>query len=237
MGEAPLAFVVDDEPAMLEIITFVLETQGFRCESFRAAEPAWIALGRLRPDLVVLDVMLPGMSGVELCARIRAHSDVPVMLVTAKGESDDRIAGLEADADDYVVKPFHPRELALRAQRLVRRNEAPAGVSTRAGLLRVDPGALEAVIGTEKVALTMGEYRVLQALLTQPDEVIDFRALLIAGWGEADRLGGREMIKTTVYRLRHKLDAAAPGAGQVVESVRGAGYLIRSAAATTVTDL
>lgn len=229
MTDAPLAFVVDDEPAMIDIITFVLETQGFRCESFHAAEPAWVALSRTKPDLVVLDVMLPGMSGITLCSRIRATSDVPVMLVTAKGESDDRIAGLEADADDYVVKPFHPRELALRAQRLVRRSESPANVVTRVGHLHLDPSGTQAVLATERIALTSSEYKVLQALLSQPDEVIDFRGLLIAGWGETDRIGGREMIKTTVYRLRHKLDAAVPDGGQVIESVRGAGYMVRSA--------
>ena len=230
MADAPLAFVIDDEPAMLDIITFVLETQGFRCEAFRAAEPAWAALNRSRPDLVVLDVMLPGMSGVTLCSRIRATSDVPVMLVTAKGEPDDRIAGFEADADDYVVKPFHPRELALRAQRLVRRHDQPQSVATRAGQLRLDAGGVEAILDAERIPLTGNEYKVLQALLAQPDEVVDFRGLLIAGWGDADRLGGRELVKTLVYRLRHKLDAAVPDSGRVIESVRGAGYIIRTSA-------
>lgn len=213
---------------MIDIITFVLETQGFRCESFSAAEPAWVALSRTKPDLVVLDVMLPGMSGITLCGRIRATSDVPVMLVTAKGETEDRIAGLEADADDYVVKPFHPRELALRAQRLVRRNEQPQAVATSVGQLYLDPGGVEVVIGGERVSLTGNEYKVLQALLAQPDDVIDFRGLLIAGWGDADRIGGRELVKTLVYRLRHKLDAAVPDSGRVIESVRGTGYIIRS---------
>src|SRR5690606_30697983 len=93
-----LAFVVDDEPAMLDIVTFALETQGFTTESFRSAEAAWSALERSRPDLVVLDIMLPGISGISLCQRIKSRWDVPVMLVTAKGEVSDRIAGLEAEA-------------------------------------------------------------------------------------------------------------------------------------------
>lgn len=228
MHETPLAFVVDDEPAMLDIITFALETQGFRCESFRAAEPAWSALSRSRPDLVVLDVMLPGMSGITLCSRIRATTNIPVMLVTAKAESADRIRGLEADADDYVVKPFHPRELALRAQRLVRRNQPADVARTGFGTLTLSPGDVQAVLGSERIALTGNEYKVLAALIAQPDAAIDFRELLIAGWGEADRLGGREMIKTAVYRLRHKFDAAAPGSGRIVESVRGLGYLLRT---------
>jgi len=229
MADAPLAFVVDDEPAMLDIMTFALETQGFRCESFRSAEAAWVSLTRTRPDLVVLDVMLPGMSGITLCSRIRATSDVPVMLVTAKGEPRDRIAGLEADADDYVVKPFHPRELALRAQRLVRRNAPSDAATTAHGMLTLSPGDVQAVLGTERIPLTGNEYRVLAALLAQADEVLDFRELLIAGWGEAERLGGREMLKTTIYRIRHKFDAAVPESGRMIESVRGAGYRLRTA--------
>ena len=228
MADSPLAFVIDDEPAMLDIMTFALETQGFRCEEFRSAEAAWVALSRTRPDLVVLDVMLPGMSGITLCTRIRATTDVPVMLVTAKGEPTDRIAGLEADADDYVVKPFRPRELALRAQRLVRRREPTGLAKTPFGVLRLDPSGVEAILGSERIALTGNEYKVLAALLAEPGETIDFRGLLIAGWGDGDRLAGREMIKTAVYRLRHKLDTAVADSGRVIESVRGTGYLIRT---------
>ncbi|MGB3731493.1 response regulator transcription factor [Microbacterium sp.] len=226
--DEPLVFVVDDEPAMLDVMTFALETQGFRCEVFRSAEPAWTALSRQRPELVVLDVMLPGMSGLTLCTRIRATTDVPVMLVTAKGEPAERIAGFEADAEDYVVKPFHPRELALRAQRLVRRRTTTQQILTEFGVLRVETGT-DAVLGTVRMTLTGNEYKVLAALLAEPNETIGFRELLIAGWGEADRLGGREMIKTAVYRLRHKLDSAVPQSGRVIESVRGSGYLLRAA--------
>ncbi|WP_407441251.1 response regulator transcription factor [Rhodococcus sp. (in: high G+C Gram-positive bacteria)] len=228
MAEDPLAFVIDDEPAMLDIMTFALETQGFRCEGFRTAEAAWVALSRHRPDLVVLDVMLPGMSGITLCGRIRATTDIPVMLVTAKSEPRDRIAGLEADADDYVVKPFHPRELALRAQRLVRRRQSANSALTEYGSLTLSPGEVLAILGTERIPVTGSEYKVLAALLAQPDETLDFRELLIAGWGEADRLGGREILKTTVYRLRHKLDASVPDSGRLIESIRGVGYRLRA---------
>ncbi len=228
MSEGPLAFVVDDEPAMLDIMTFALETQGFRCEAFRSAEAAWVRLSRSRPDLMVIDVMLPGMSGITLCSRIRATSAVPVMLVTAKGEPRDRIAGFEADADDYVVKPFHPRELALRAQRLVRRNAPSDAAATMHGMLMLSPGDVQAVLDTERIQLTGSEYKVLAAFLAQPDEVLDFRELLVAGWGESERLGGREMLKTTVYRLRHKFDAAMPGSGRMIESIRGSGYRLRT---------
>lgn len=228
MSESPLAFIVDDEPAMLDIVSFALETQGFRWEGFRSAEGAWQALARTRPDLFVLDVMLPGMSGIALCTRIRATTDIPVMLVTAKGESADRIAGLEADADDYVVKPFHPRELALRAQRLVRRQHSHTLAKTAFGVLRLDPGGVEAVLAGERIPLTGNEYKVLAALIADANQTIDFRALLIAGWGDGDRLAGREMIKTTVYRLRNRFDDAIADSGRIIESVRGIGYMLRA---------
>ena len=224
----PLAFVIDDEPAMLDIITFALETQGLRFESFRSAESAWIALHHRRPDLIVLDVMLPGISGITLCRRIKANWDVPIILLTAKGEPADRIQGLEADADDYIVKPFHPRELALRAQRLVRHDMVSTRLSTVVGTVQLEPSGVEVVIAGIRIALTSNEFKVLSALMTQPNQPLGFNRLLTAGWGDIDRLGGREMIKTTVYRLRHKLDAAVPESGQLVESVRGTGYLLRA---------
>jgi len=226
-SRAPLAFVVDDEPAMLDIVTFALETQGFQTRSFRSAEAVWPDLVRSRPDLVVLDVMLPGASGMTLCTRIKEQWDVPVMLVTAKGDTSDRIAGLEAQADDYMAKPFHPRELALRAQRLVRRPDPDRGSVTSAGGLELDAVRHEVVVGSGRVALTANEYRLLAALMARPSVPVPFTELLLLGWGEADRMGDRDMIKAAVYRMRHKLEAVAPGSSRVIESIRGTGYLLR----------
>ncbi|WP_104087346.1 response regulator transcription factor [Arthrobacter sp. GMC3] len=219
----PLAFVVDDEPAMLDIVTFALETQGFIYQSFRSAEALWQALRHTIPDLVVLDVMLPGVSGITMCRRIKASTQIPVILLTAKGESADRIAGLEAEADDYMVKPFHPRELALRAQRLVRRAPEQSQVIA-AGPFELDPAGDCVCVGTARVLLTPNEFKVLTALVSQPGKSLGFDQLLLAGWRDADRLGGRQMLKTAVYRLRHKLESAVPGAGEHIESVRGTGY-------------
>ena len=151
-----------------------------------------------------------------------------IILLTAKGETADRIEGLEANADDYIVKPFHPRELALRAQRLVRQSVESTRLSTPVGVMHLDASGVEVVIAGTRIALTSNEFKVLSALMSRPNQTLGFTRLLTAGWGDADRLGGREMIKTTVYRLRHKLDAAVPNSGQLVESVRGTGYLLRS---------
>lgn len=228
MNDQPLAYVIDDEPAMLDIATFALETQGFQTEAFSSAESAWTALNHKRPDLVLLDVMLPRASGITLCRRIKANWSIPVILVTAKGEASDRIAGLEADADDYVAKPYHPRELALRAQRLVRRPDAALSAQTVAGRISLDPASHDALIDEHSIPVTVNEFKLLSALMSRPDVVLGFGQLLLLGWGESDRLGEREMIKAAIYRLRHKLDAAVPGSSAVIENVRGTGYLLRT---------
>ncbi|MFC6356546.1 response regulator transcription factor [Luethyella okanaganae] len=220
--------MIDDEPAMLDIATFALETQGFRTDAFLSAEAAWPALAKVRPDLVLLDIMLPGASGIALCRRIKALWSIPVILVTAKGEAADRIAGLEADADDYIAKPYHPRELALRAQRLVRRTPTVLTAQTVAGTLTLDAINHGASIAGHSIALTINEFKLLYALMSRPDVVLNFGQLLLLGWGESDRLGAREMIKAAIYRLRHKLDAPMPGSSAVIESVRGTGYLLRT---------
>lgn len=226
-GELALAYVVDDEPAMLDIVTFALETQDLQTEGFASAEDAWRAFTRREPHLLVLDVMLPGRSGVDLCHQVRAVSSVPIILVTARSATADRLAGLEAGADDYVVKPFHPRELALRAQALVRRSQGMRQSEMSLGPLVVHPLRSRVLVDGASVALTPHEYAMLLALMAQPGEPISFRQLLAIGWGEADRLGGRDLVKTAMYRMRLKLDAASPGSGRLVVSVRGVGYALR----------
>lgn len=232
----PLAYVVDDETAMLDIVTFALETQGFRCRAFTNAERAWTVLQREeRPDLLVLDVMLPYESGLTLCRRVRAQGDLPVMLLTARKETDDRVEGLEAGADDYVTKPFHPRELALRARALVRRSRVREAEEIVRGELTLQPLTSTVLVRRAPVTLSPNEYRVLLALMTHPEETLDFSRLLAFAWGETERVGARELVKTAVYRLRLKLDAASPGGGDCIRSVRGVGYELATDGATEAT--
>jgi DNA-binding response OmpR family regulator len=228
--DEPLAWVVDDEPAIIDIVTFALDTQGFRWRSFHAALPAWNALRTEVPDLIVLDVMLPDLSGVELCRRIRDRWSVPILLLTAKGESSDRIRGLEAGADDYVTKPFHPRELALRAQLLVQRAPAAETVLT-SGEVRVDAARNEVYVSSHRVMLTPSEYRVLHTLIEHAGTTMTFSRLVANVWGDLDRVGNRELLKTTVYRLRRKLDSAGTDAGSQIRSIRGVGYTFDSKSA------
>lgn len=182
MADAPLAFVVDDEPDMRDIISFALETHGFRTQLFGSAEKAWTELQRRVPDLLVIDVMLPGASGITLCTRVKALWRVPVMLVTARSETADRIQGFEAEADDYVGKPFHPRELALRAQRLVRWNDDASGATREWGAIRLEPALSEVIVDGARLRVTTTEFALLNALVGARGATVDYPQLLLAAW-------------------------------------------------------
>lgn len=219
----PVALVVDDEPQMRYIVTFALETQSFTCLSAGTAEEAWELLRSRQIDLVVLDVMLPDLGGVELCRRVRATSDVPIILLTALGDEEDRIAGLEAGADDYVTKPFSPRELALRASAVLRRSGTTAGDVVVNGPLRVVPSTGEVTWQGVAVPLPDTEVRLLAVLARHAGTVLEWPDLLNAVWETAERAGGKEMVRATVYRLRRHLERREVS-GELVLAIRGRGY-------------
>lgn len=221
-----VAFVVDDERSMRDIVSFALETQGFVTREFGTAEAAWRALRTEQPDLMVVDHMLPGASGIQLCSWVRAESSIPIIMLTARGESRDRIHAFEEGVDDYVVKPFHPRELALRAQALVRRAKAMRNDTLEVGPIAIRPMHGTVHVGGAPVHMTTQEYRLLVALASRPGEVLDFRQLCVAGWGTSYSAGSKELLKTSLYRLRIKLDTAVPGTGALLHSVRGQGYCL-----------
>jgi len=223
-NDLPRALVVDDERQMRDIVSFALETQGFTTVEAADAEKAWAACERQAFDVIVLDVMLPRASGISLCRRIRVLSDVPIILLTAKGEAADRVAGLEAGADDYVVKPFHPRELALRAMAVVRRYREGHAVSRIVnGGLVIDPRSFSALRDGERLNLTQSEFALLLALASRLDEEVSWSLLLQEVWGTDSLLGGRDMVKTAIYRLRGKLGESSAGP-RYIHSVRGLGY-------------
>jgi len=221
----PTALVVDDEPQMTIIIEFALQTQGFTVLTAHDGATALNLLRTRAVDLVVLDVMMPAMDGLTLCGRIRARSDVPVMLLTALSQQDDVIAGLEHGADDYVTKPFHPREVALRAQALVRRHRKGGGGVVRVGSLVIDPVAQSATLGPHRLDLPFTEFKLLTHLASRRGVPQSWQDLLREVWGTADLLGGRDVVKSTVYRLRSRL-AGVPGGSAYIRTLRGVGYLM-----------
>lgn len=228
---APLVLVVDDEEQMTAIIAFALETQGLRSLVAADARSARSLLESEPVELVVLDVMLPDESGIELCRSLRETSDVPIILLTALGEVDDRVAGLTAGADDYLTKPFSPRELALRVQAVLRRTAGSATASApgevlRCGPLQVDPGAGAASWEGSELELPETELRLLARLVQDAGRTVPLRTLLQDVWGTSSTEGGRDMVKSMVYRLRQQMLAqGAPS--DLIEAVRGQGYRAR----------
>lgn len=223
----PLALVVDDQAQMLSIVSFALETQGFRCLTARNAERAWELFNQQHIDIMVLDIMLPGASGISLCERVRSVSTTPVILLTAKNATEDRIKGLMAGADDYLTKPFSPRELALRAQAVFRRSSPASDETTLVnGELTVNTAVRAAFWRGRNLHLPDLELRLLTALMRRKGEVTSWAVLLNDVWFTSSEVGSRAMIKTTIYRLRQRLEGE--GAALIL-TVRGEGYLMPDA--------
>ena len=180
--------VVDDEPDLLELVRVNLAQAGYAVETASSGSDALAALRRSPPDVMVLDLMLPDLSGTELCARVRADqrlAGLPIIMLTAKSEEIDRVVGLEVGADDYVTKPFSPRELALRVRAVLRRR-TPAGDEARAlehGALRVDPDSHRATVEGREITLTAKEFQLLVALMGRPGPGHDPRAPARRGLG------------------------------------------------------
>jgi phosphate regulon transcriptional regulator PhoB len=216
--------VVDDEPDLLELVRVNLAQAGFTVETAASGSDALAALRRAPPDAMILDLMLPDISGTELCARVRADqrlTALPIIMLTAKSEEIDRVVGLELGADDYVTKPFSPRELALRVRAVLRRR-APSGDEARIlehGALRVDPDSHRASVEGAEITLTAKEFQLLVALMGRPGRVMTRERLLDEVWGSDITVTSRT-IDTHLKRLREKLGAA----GDLIETVRGVGY-------------
>jgi DNA-binding response OmpR family regulator len=219
--------VVDDEVNLVELVTNYLEPEGFAVATAGDGPAAVEATRRLRPDLIVLDVMLPGFDGIEVCRRVRQFTDAYILMLTARGEEIDRIVGLEVGADDYLVKPFSPRELVARVKAMLRR---PRGTSVdqdvappplRFGELTVDPTRHEVQLRGNLVQLTPREFSLLLTLAEQPGRVFTRAQLLERVWGA--EYYDEHVVDVHVANLRHKLSNTGSDA-ELVETVRGVGY-------------
>lgn len=224
-GSAPLALIAEDEPQMTMIIEYILAGRGFECVSARDGVAALELFREAEPDVVLLDVTMPRMGGLEVCRRIRSTSQVPILLVTAHGEADDILAGFEAGADDYVSKPFDPRVLGTRVDNAMRRGGHTPKARVEMGELVIDTAARSVRVGGAVASLSVVEWRVLAALADRIDDVVSWRSLLAQAWETEEWVGGRELVKATVYRLRQRLGTEA---ARHIETVRGEGYRLRS---------
>jgi DNA-binding response OmpR family regulator len=217
--------VVDDEPHIRAVLRGYLEADGFAVSEAGDGETALRLVRDGAPDLVLLDVMLPGMDGLEVLRQVRTFSEVYVILVTARTEEVDKLVGLGVGADDYVTKPFSPREVAARVKAVLRRDRGgpqhSAGVLRFAGLT-VDPDAHEVRVDGTPVTLSALEFNVLAALAEAPGRVFSRRQLLERVWGY-DFFGDERVVDVHIRSLRARLgdDAASP---QLIATVRGVGY-------------
>lgn len=214
--------VVDDDIALAEMIGIVLEGEGY--ETVLCPDGTQ-ALGRFResqPDLVLLDLMLPGLDGVEVCRLIRAESDVPIIMLTAKSDTADVVTGLEAGADDYVPKPFKPKELVARVRTRLRRTTGPETERLAIGDLLIDVAGHQVTRGGEPIALTPLEFDLLLALARKPWQVFSREVLLEQVWGYR-HAGDTRLVNVHVQRLRSKIEHD-PENPRIVVTVRGVGY-------------
>jgi two-component system alkaline phosphatase synthesis response regulator PhoP len=218
--------LVDDDPKIRDLLRLYVEREGHRALFAADGESALELATRSRADLVVLDVMLPGLDGFEVCRRIRDQSDVPVLLLTARSGEGDKVIGLDMGADDYVVKPFSPRELMARVRALLRRRRLEAERDDPilvSGALEVDPNAVEARLEGRPLDLTPFEFRILRGLMSRPGRVFSRDDLIDAIHGMDDPGIIDRTIDVHLGRLRRKLgdDAAAP---RYIATVRTVGY-------------
>lgn len=217
--------VIDDDLSLADVVGRYLERENFTVELYGAGDVGLERALEWLPDLVVLDLMLPGLDGWEVCRRLRDTAPIPVIMLTARGEEDDRVTGLELGADDYLVKPFSPRELAARVRAVLRRADgALSGDSApvlQAGDLLVDPMAREAQRSGQRLALTAKEFDLLVYLMRNPNRAFYRDELLEAVWGWT--YGDTATVTVHLRRLREKVEVD-PGAPHHLQTVWGVGY-------------
>jgi phosphate regulon transcriptional regulator PhoB len=222
---ASRVLIVEDEPDIRDLLTFHLERDGFQVARAGTGTEALHQVRLTRPDLVILDLMLPEMDGLDVCRRLRADAAtaaLPIIMLTAKGDEVDRVVGLEIGADDYIVKPFSPKELIARVRAVLRRSRAPAaGAPLVVGEIQLDGATHQAVAGGRPLSLTPKEFDLLRALLEARGRVLSREFLLDRVWGYA-RAGEIESrtVDVHVRRLRAKLGAE----GERILTVKNVGY-------------
>ncbi len=230
-GAPEQILLVDDDPGVRDVVAFTLRREGFEVDE-EGDGPSALEAGRSgRYDLVVLDVMLPGLSGVEVCRALRAESDVPILMLTARDAEADRVLGLELGADDYVTKPFSSAELLSRVRAILRRRELDRaggnGTVRKLGGLQIDLGRHEVLVDGERVHLTLSEFKVLSLLAEQPDSVISRRRLMQHLWS-SEYVGDEHACEVHISNLRRKIERD-PSHPERLVTVRGSGYKLVAA--------
>lgn len=218
--------IVDDEEPILELLSFNLEKEGYEVSLARNGDEALESMRKKIPDLVVLDLMLPGMDGLEVCRQMRQYSkfsEIPVIMLTAKGEEVDKIVGLELGADDYMTKPFSPRELVARIKARLRRMKTPeTSEKVVSGDLYIDLQRFKVSVGGKEIECTPKEFELLKLLASHPGKVYSREELLTKIWGY-EYLGDTRTVDVHIRHLRQKIEYD-PSSPIHIETLRGIGY-------------
>jgi DNA-binding response OmpR family regulator len=228
MVKQPRILIVEDDATLSEVVARYLEREGFSVATALDGRVGLETALTNLPDLMVLDIMLPGMDGLEVCRRVRATAPIPIIMLTALGEETDRVMGLELGADDYVTKPFSPRELTARVKSVLRRagggsanGHSEARSSLEAAGVRVEVDSREVLVKGEPVSLTMREFELLVHLMRNPRRVLTREELFEAVWGYT--IGDTSTVTVHVRRIREKIERD-PADPQLIRTVWGAGY-------------
>ncbi len=219
----PSVLIVEDDPRIARLVEKNLEAAGLTCRIAADGDTALKEFGREAPSLLVLDLMIPGADGLEVCRRVRRESEVPVLMLTARSSEADKVLGFEIGADDYLTKPFSPRELVARVRALLRRSGASSNHEPiRRGSLLIDPARRVAERDGQRIELTTLEFDLLHFLAHRPGRVFTRDELLRHVWGE-ERVVDARSIDSLVSRLRHRIEAD-PSRPRYIQTVWGAGY-------------
>jgi DNA-binding response OmpR family regulator len=223
--------LVDDDPGVLDVVAFMLRREGFDVDEERDGTAALDKARTDAFDIVILDIMLPGMSGTDVCRALRAESDVPILMLTARDAEIDRVLGLELGADDYVTKPFSTAELLSRVRAILRRREldrATGGATVRKlGGLQIDLGRHEVSVDGDRVHLTLSEFKVLSLLAEQPERIVSRRELMQHLWA-SEHVGDEHACEVHISNLRRKIEKD-PAQPERLVTVRGMGYKLVAA--------
>jgi DNA-binding response OmpR family regulator len=228
-GRVPAILVVDDEPTIREVIRRYLEREGWRVLEAGDGSAALRLASQEAPALVILDLMLPGLDGLALARRLREAGELPILMLTAKSQAGDRIQGLEAGADDYVVKPFNPQELVLRVRAILRRTEErgrPRGPALEAAGIHMDPDSREVTVDGRPVTLTLREFDLLWTFLRHPRQVFSRSQLLDQVWGYEFH-GDASTVTVHIRRLREKIELE-PSHPRRLITLWGVGYKLEA---------
>lgn len=216
----PVGLIVDDEPALIELVRLGLTYEGFNILTAKDGEEAVRVVREQRPDVVILDIMLPRLDGFAVCERLRRHHDIPIIMLTARDDVTDRVHGLNLGADDYLLKPFRFEELLARIRAVLRRKQPSFGAVLQVGDVRMDVEAREVEHGGERVALTAREFDLLRLFLEHPRQVFGKETILHRVWGY-DFGGDGNVVEVYICTLRDKLDDHPR---RLIQTIRGVGY-------------